>query len=177
MSPSSTKYGIAIMIPDPPGGAIRDTQKTCKLPPWQPKFDLHITLVPPFNTRKPKEEVIRTFGLAALRTPFSIRLAGIDRFDNAESILYVRVWPTDSLRRLRGELASAALAYRKPSTTEFTPHVTLTNPASRQTVDGYERCAAGKIGEYDFMCTGYSLLRLDETARAWKPVHEFKLSF
>jgi 2'-5' RNA ligase len=86
------------------------------------------------------------------------------------------VWKSDQLNRLQGDVAAAALAVRKPLRHEFTPHVTLANPASKQAVDGYVRCLQEKIGEYDFTCTGYSLLRLDEQAREWKSVHEYRFT-
>ena len=171
------KYGVAIMIPDPPAGELRRIQKDCNLPPWQPSFDLHITLIPPFNTRTSHEELLAALDRAVLRSPFSVRITGVDRFDNAESVIYARIWRTDMLRRLYDDLAVATTTFRGATRRDFIPHVTLANPASRQTVDGYMKCTAGKVGEYDFICDRFTLLRLDEQARVWKPVHEFPFTF
>lgn len=174
--PATTpRYVVAIMLPKPAALPLLAIQSKHHLPPWQPKIDLHITLVSPFSASATIETIrTRLAPVAAKTKPFRIKINGFGRFDNAQSIFYAKVTPNAKLIKLAKNTLKAVTDLREPRIhQQFTPHITLAAPADRAIVDRYFTQSIPNTPQLSFTCNTFSLLLLDEKSRQWDIVDNF----
>jgi 2'-5' RNA ligase len=168
------RFAAALVLPDEPTQILTAIAIRHRLPQWEPRIPLHITLTPPFTTHTTAEELeARWQVVAGGRTPFQVMLDGFGRFDNAESVFFVRVVENPELTRLASETLATVADLRIPRGHHFTPHVTLAASAPRQTIDEYVARTAADTPHLSFTCDRFSLLELDQNARQWDVVYTF----
>ena len=172
---NTQRIAFAIMLPRHIATLLHAIQQKNNLPLWQPKIDLHITLVSPFTT----SETIgllrhRMMPIKIRRKPFRVVIACFGRFDNEESIFYAAVKPSVSLTTLADDVLTAVIDLHRPRTRPFIPHVTLAAPASRITVNRYLKQTQKDIPYLIFTCDRFSMLKFDEKLCKWNITHTFK---
>lgn len=172
---SLQRFLIAITIPKQTAHPLLTLQSKHNLPPWEPKIDLHITLVSPFSTSETvKALAVRLASIAGKTKPFTISVHGFGRFDNAESIFYAKVTPNSELTKLADNTLKAVIDLRRPrSHQQFTPHITLAAPTNRSTIDQYFAQSTLDTPQLSFLCNHFSLLLLDERGRRWHILKKF----
>lgn len=168
-------YFVTVIVPKEIAGRLAALQRRYNLPPWEPRLELHVTLVSPFPASENIKSLARRLTIIQeKRAPFEIELDGFGRFDNEESVLFAKVKPNVQLESLANQTMAALEVLRPSRTHPFTPHITLAAIAPRTVIDSYfEQLAAEKI-QFQFLCDRFALLCLDQTERVWKIVKEFK---
>lgn len=168
------RYFVAILPPKNITNRLYTLQDHYNLPPWEPSIGLHITLVSPFMTNQPTEDLIsRLAPLIINRPPFEIKLSGLGRFDNEQSVIFIPIQSSSPLTALSEDAQLVLKDLRQQHSHPFRPHLTLANQASRSIVDEYIQHLAGIDPQEHFWCNRFMLLLLDEEARRWNVIHEF----
>ncbi len=177
MSEPVSRYLVAIMLRGPVVGEIEALRTEYRIPAWEPKIGLHVTLVRPFSSglRVPElAKSIRTIALA--HRPFHLSFSGFGRFDNKQSVLYARVIPERGLVNLQEDLVRTMGDILPPSDYPFTPHASISDETSSQQVDDYQQRLGNRLLHGTMLCDRFALLLKDEAAREWNVTSEFRLT-
>jgi len=163
---------LAVVLPEPLQSTLRSFQAHHRLPPWTPAIPLHITLVEPFDTTDTIEELSERLKRVPGH-PFSIRLDGLGRFDNKESVIFAHVVASEALTALAQAARTSLGELVGPPSRPYVPHMTLADSTTRENVDEYLRRLQGESLDYALTCDRFALLQKD--ADHWDVVAEFPL--
>ena len=165
---------LAVVLPEPLQSTLRSLQAQHQLPPWTPAIPLHITLVEPFDTTSTIEDLSERLKRIPGH-PFSIRLDGLGRFDNKESVIFAHVVPSSALTALAQSARTSLGELVGPPSRPYVPHMTLADSTTRENVDEYFQRLQDESLNYAFPCDRFALLRKDAAARSWGVIAEFLL--
>ena len=130
------RYGTLVIMPPPNLASVLDPIRERLDPVSAATIGAHITLTPPFAAAPSDADVerVRTAcrGVASMR----LRLERPTHFSGS-SVLYLPVLPTEAFLNLREVLlATGLLRLDLPHTTDFVPHLTLSEFGAAPEVDG-----------------------------------------
>lgn len=132
------RYGALVIMPPPDLASVLDRIRERLDPISAAQIGVHITLTPPFAAapRAADEERLRTVirGVASLK----LQLDRPTQFSGS-SVIYLPVEPTQAFTKLRDVLLATGLfRLDLPHTTDFVPHLTLTEFGAAPGVRGHD---------------------------------------
>lgn len=129
--PTSYLYAVVVYLPNHLDNIVAPFRER-----FDPEYNLisaHVTVVFPFETKRPLDELSRIIrNEAALVDPTTIELSSIDDFYPGTPVIYWKVKPNDSLDRLSRQIY-ACLDLPLPHK-RFLPHVTVAREISNHRV-------------------------------------------
>jgi 2'-5' RNA ligase len=164
--------GVSIAVPDPQGGILQDFRVELGDPTAR-HIPTHITLVPPTEVAGDALPgiVAHLAGVAAARTPFTVRLHGTGTFRPTSPVVFVGV--------IAGmmECADLATATRSgPLAVEvgfpYHPHVTIAHHMAEELMDRAFAELAGYEAAFD---VGQFWLYVHDEDLGWQPDRAFAL--
>lgn len=169
--PTTRQYAVVIYLPNDLESIIAPFRERFD-PDWS-LISAHVTVVFPFETKRPLDELSRIIrSEAATAEPVKIELSSIDDFYPTTPIIYWKVKPNESLDRLTRQIY-ARLDLPLPHK-RFLPHVTVAREISNHRVVLVKDEIAAYLPDESFEATSVDLVSpiVDQN---WVSVRTFPL--